>query len=193
MIANIIVIDCAFTLDRRLRLILTGPVVSLCPGWENVDSIDDGEDGGRWDGDDTNDDQDRCAPAQLHPDSRGRRGRRGFWETSGSLSIAPCSIKIFLLPEDLKQFPSLTKAPLSLFHLILSLKKLISWLFLCLLFVCFPGRANGDSARLGGISPPRKTRSSRSKRTRGGFSQRSASCFLKEARDLHSPEEPEVL
>ena len=46
MIANIIVIDCAFTLDRRLRLILTGPVVSLCPGWENVDSIDVGEDGG---------------------------------------------------------------------------------------------------------------------------------------------------
>ena len=109
------------------------------------------------------------------------------------VSIAPCSIKIFLHPEDLKQFPSLTKAPLSLFHLILSLKKLISWLFLCLLFVCFPGRANGDSARLGGISPPRKTRSSRSKRTRGGFSQRSASCFLKQARDLHRPEEPEVL
>ena len=123
MIANIIVIDCAFTLDRRLRLILTGPVVSLCPGWGNVHSIDVGEDGGRWDGDDTNDHQDRCAPAQLHPDSRGRRGRRGFWETSGSLSIAPCSIKIFLHPEDLKQFPSLTKASLSLFHLILSLKK----------------------------------------------------------------------
>ena len=171
MIANIIVIDCAFTLDRRLRLILTGPVVSLCPGWGNVDSIDDGEDGGRWDGgvgedgggwnggvgengggwdggvgedgggwdgDDTNDHQDRCAPAQLHPDSRGRRGRRGFWETSGSLSIAPCSIKIFLHPEDLKQFPSLTKAPLSLFHLILSLKKTHFLAFSVFVICLFP-------------------------------------------------------
>ena len=120
-------------------------------------------------------------------------GAAVFGRLQVSFPSPPCSIKIFLHPEDLKQFPSLTKAPLSLFHLILSLKKLISWLFLCLLFVRFPGGANGDSARLGGISPPRKTRSSRSKRTRGGFSQRSASCFFKQARDLHCPEEPEVL
>ena len=111
MIANIIVIDYAFTLDRRLRLILTGPVVSLCPGWENVDSIDDGEDGGRWDGDDTNDDQDRCAPAQLHPDSRGRRGRRGFWETSGSLSIAPLFDQNISAPWRFKTIPEFDKSP----------------------------------------------------------------------------------
>ena len=108
MIANIIVIDYAFTLDRRLRLILTGPVVSLCPGWENVDSIDDGEDGGRWDGDDTNDDQDRCAPAQLHPDRRTWRRRCRFRPTSGDTFFLPfqvlfISLVNILLVEEISQ------------------------------------------------------------------------------------------
>ena len=37
--------------------------------------------------------------------------------------LSPLVIKIFLHPENLKRFPSLTKALPSLFHLILSLKK----------------------------------------------------------------------
>ena len=67
-------------------------------------------------------------------------GAAVFGRLQVSFPSPPCSIKIFLHREDLKQFPSLTKASLSLFHLILSLKKTNFLAFSVFVICLFPRR-----------------------------------------------------